>query len=65
MQYTVIIAINERGCVKKMDFFQILGIPECDFKLKSKTDRYYIIDNDRFNIGICQNWAYVLFYHLL
>ena len=31
------------------------------FKLKSKTVRYYIIENDRFNIGIYQSWACVHF----
>ena len=31
------------------------------FKLKSKTGRFYIIENDRFNIGICQIWACVHF----
>ena len=30
------------------------------FKLKSKTGLHYSIKNDRFNIAICQSWAYVL-----
>ena len=31
------------------------------FKQKSKTDRYYSTENNRFNIGICQSWAWVRF----
>ena len=29
--------------------------------MKSKTSRYYSIENDRFKIGICQSWTCVHF----